>query len=141
MLKDALIEELLGIVGGKIAYYAVGGSKLKDCRNGRGRFLPRSDGIHDRTNYLADGLCPSVFVEGSNLGTSTGCLLQWDTTQRLTVVNHGFDESEINVYHPQYNTNIIATFNERWRNLYTALCQVQTNVDLSNANYFEAPPP
>jgi hypothetical protein len=141
LLNDVAIEQLPGVVGGRVAYYAVGGTKLEDCRNGRVRLLQPSDGVRDCTNYLADGLCPGVFVEGAKRGTSAGCLLQRDTVQRLSVANHGFEESEINVYHPLYNTNIIARIDERWRHLDIALCQMLPNVDFTNTDYFDAPIP
>lgn len=112
-----------------------------DCLNERVRLLQPSDGVRHCTSYLADGLRSGASVEGAEHGTSDGCLIQRLSVQKLSVSNHDFQESEINVYHPLYNTKIIARTDERWPHLDIALCQMHAAIDFADTDCFDAPTP
>lgn len=136
------IDGLPGVLGGRPAYYTVGDKALETIQSGRSRLLRPQDGLEDTTNYIDDILSPGVLVSGRTTHSSAGVLLERNNVRRLTVANHGFGDSETNVYHPLYRTNIIARLTpERYAYSDVALCELAEGIRFSNQTYFDAPAP
>jgi hypothetical protein len=95
----------------------------------------------DITDYRAFGLTPGVKVVGKRMATSSGVIVQNGEERRLTLADHGFDDTD-EVYHPDVSSlYLIGTVELRFPLIDVALCRFVTPLNYSNKQYFTANPP
>ncbi|KAF8455529.1 hypothetical protein BGX38DRAFT_1167345 [Terfezia claveryi] len=114
------------------------------------RLITPSETHSDTSKYPI--LSPGVAVSSSPLSTTTeGYADVWRSTtagialrnghqRRVTLANHGFQES-LDVYHPSPHGAKIGTIVARYEPLDLALMELEPHVRFTNGNYFAATPP
>ena len=95
----------------------------------------------DITDYRTFGLTPGVKVIGEKMATSSGVMVQNGEEKRLTLADHGFEDTD-EVHHPDVLSHwLIGTVELRFPLIDVALCRFVTPLNYSNKQYFTANPP
>ena len=128
--KDYDFDTLPGIVGGRIAMWAVYGTIWGD-NMAHSRAKDPTSSTSDDTDYLPMGLCPGVKVCGMEKSGSSGLLLRNEFTGQvaLSVACHGWDRNDNLICHPHPNSTDLA------------MATLAPGVIYTNGKYFDAPIP
>ena len=78
LADEVNVDDLPGVIGGWIPYYAAAEKGLANYQSGRARLIKRTDTIVGPTNYILDGVSPGVTVSGTGTYTTAGCMLERD---------------------------------------------------------------
>jgi hypothetical protein len=140
--KDYRLDSLPGIVGGRIALWAVYGTLWGDSMARSCGKDPRSSSGDD-TDYLPVDICPGVKVCGMERSTSSGLLLRHEFTGQvaLSAACHGWDHNDNFIYHPHPNSSCIASIHTRVVETDLALATLAPGISYTNGKYFDAPTP